>query len=71
MSVCVLQPSSQRPTYPQTRPPPVPAVQALQAAAAAAEPSQVRLCMQVHSAECYLQKPGDPMVSFVVHVVFC
>ncbi|XP_030268521.1 uncharacterized protein LOC115579142 isoform X2 [Sparus aurata] len=32
---------SQRPVYPQTRPPPVSAVQAVQAAPAAAEPSQV------------------------------
>ncbi|XP_073319390.1 uncharacterized protein [Pagrus major] len=34
------QAPSQRPVYPQTRPPPVPAVQAVQAAPAAAEPSQ-------------------------------
>ncbi|KAI3358469.1 hypothetical protein L3Q82_014706 [Scortum barcoo] len=35
------QTPSQRPVYPQTRPPPVPAVQAVQASPAAAEPSQV------------------------------
>lgn len=53
MSVCVLQPSSQRPAYPQTRPPTSPAVQAVHAAPAAAEPSQVSLFVcrcTVHSA---------------------
>ncbi|KAK2830009.1 hypothetical protein Q5P01_017940 [Channa striata] len=35
------KPSSQRPAYPQSRPPPAPAVQAVHTAVAAAEPSQV------------------------------
>lgn len=39
---CVPQPSSQRPVYPQTHPPPGPSVQTVPAAPADVEPSQVR-----------------------------
>lgn len=39
--MCVLQTSSQRPVYPQTRPPPIPAMQGAKAAPAAAQPTQV------------------------------
>ncbi|KAM7372747.1 hypothetical protein PAMP_007645 [Pampus punctatissimus] len=39
--------SSQRPVYPQSRPPPVPAVHAVQAAPAAAEPSATQVAVVV------------------------
>ncbi|XP_051811240.1 uncharacterized protein si:dkey-81h8.1 isoform X2 [Acanthochromis polyacanthus] len=45
------QAPSQRPTYPQTRPPPVPAVQVVHPAPAAAEPSQVAVVVTEPNSE--------------------
>ncbi|KAK2921430.1 hypothetical protein Q8A73_000915 [Channa argus] len=54
------KPSSQRPVYPQSRPPPAPAVQAVHAAPAAAGPSQVTVVVAEPDSEQIEESPTPP-----------